>query len=118
MILVVDDEPSIRSLVRSTLEGAGYEVKTVASGEKALAVARGEPPEALITDITMPGMSGLELADLLRADFRDLPVVYITGYSDHSDSEPVPGSVVVSKPFSRAQLGEALSQVLAVQRSG
>ena len=119
MILVVDDEPNIRSLVRSILEGAGFDVKALESGEEALAVARKEPPEALVTDIMMPEMSGLELADLLRAQVSDLPVVYLTGgYPGHSIDEAVPGSVVVKKPFSRAQLIDALSNVLGVHRSG
>ena len=117
MILVVDDEQALLLLIEQLLEGAGYEVTCVASGEEALAVARNEAPEALVTDIDMPEMSGTELAVLLRAQVSDLPVVYITGGLNPRDAQLVPGSIVLEKPLRRAQLIEALSRVIGARGS-
>ncbi len=68
MILVVDDEPNMRFLVRVTLEGAGYEVVEANDGSAALARAKESTPDLVVTDLMMPVMGGRELIDRLRAD--------------------------------------------------
>lgn len=68
MILVVDDEPNMRFLVRVTLEGAGYEVVEAHHGADALERAQHSPPDLVVTDLLMPVMSGRELIDRLRSD--------------------------------------------------
>jgi CheY-like chemotaxis protein len=80
-ILVVDDEVEVREILAETLEDFGYGVVTAASGEEALPVLVQDRGVAMvITDVRMPGMSGLELADEIRRRWPDVKVVLISGY--------------------------------------
>ena len=80
-ILVVDDEEEVREILAETLEDFGYAVLTAASGEEALPVLAGNGGVAMvITDVRMPGMSGLELADEIRRRWPKVKVVLISGY--------------------------------------
>ena len=80
-ILVVDDEEEVREILAETLEEFGYAVLTAASGEEALPVlARNGGVAMVITDVRMPGMSGLELADEVRRRWPKVKVVLISGY--------------------------------------
>ena len=67
-ILVVDDEPQIRRIMRTTLTGAGYEVDDAKTGEEALDKLRDFRPELVLLDINMPGMGGLAACRAIRAD--------------------------------------------------
>jgi CheY-like chemotaxis protein len=80
-ILVVDDEAEVREILAETLEDFGYAVVTAASGEEALPVLANDRSVGLvITDVRMPGMSGLELADQIRRQWPKVKVVLISGY--------------------------------------
>jgi CheY-like chemotaxis protein len=80
-ILVVDDEKEVREILAEALEDLGYRVATAASGEEALPVLRnGHDVRLVITDVRMPGMSGLELADAIRERWPEVKVVLISGY--------------------------------------
>ncbi len=80
-ILVVDDEEDVRDIIAETLEDFGYAVLTAASGEEALPVlVRDGSVVMVITDVRMPGMSGLELADEIRRRWPKVKVVLISGY--------------------------------------
>jgi CheY-like chemotaxis protein len=80
-ILIVDDEVEVREILAETLEDFGYVVATAASGEEALPTLLGDRGIALvITDVRMPGMSGLELADEIRRQRPEVKVVLISGY--------------------------------------
>lgn len=80
-ILVVDDEEEVREILAETLVDFGYQVITAASGEEALPVLRRERTVSLvITDVRMPGMSGLELAERIREGWPDVKIVLISGY--------------------------------------
>jgi CheY-like chemotaxis protein len=81
-VLVVDDEPAIVQYVVRVLAPAGYETVSAHDGPSALAAAASGPFDLLLTDLAMPGMSGDELARLLRAEHPDLPILYFTGFSD------------------------------------
>lgn len=81
-ILVVDDEPQIRRLVRETLEQAGYHVTEACDGKEALQQYRLAPADLVIMDILMPNQDGLETIVALRREFPDLKVMVITGGSD------------------------------------
>src|SRR5262249_9676342 len=83
-ILLVEDEPTVRSLARRVLEMCGYHVLEASQGEEPLEVAgkHAGPIHLLLTDILMPGMTGRQLAAELTTRRADLPVLFMSGYSD------------------------------------
>ncbi len=118
-VLVAEDEELVRELLCETLRREGYAVLCGRDGVEALEIARGHAGwiDLLVSDIVMPRMEGGDLAVALRALWPELPVLFVTGYSDRLVEEgvaPVPGAEVLEKPFSsqelvrnvRAMLGE------------
>jgi two-component system NtrC family response regulator len=79
-ILVVDDDESLRRVTQVQLEQAGFSTQTAADGNEALAALQKAPAQLVITDLKMPGMSGLELLRRIRADYPEVVVVVITAY--------------------------------------
>jgi DNA-binding NtrC family response regulator len=79
-ILVVDDDENLRWVTQTQLEDAGYNVTTVANGEAALSALDKQLPSLVLTDLKMPGMSGIELLEQIRLREPDLPVVMITAF--------------------------------------
>lgn len=79
-ILVVDDDPVVAKSFDRVLSGKGYAVITARNGEEALSKISNENYDAVFTDIKMPGMNGLEVAERIRASQPWLPVVIVTGY--------------------------------------
>ena len=80
-VLVADDEPSALTGLRALLGAWGYEVETAPNGRVALEKIAAAPPAALITDVVMPLMNGLELLDALRTTRPAMPVILLTAYS-------------------------------------
>jgi CheY-like chemotaxis protein len=116
-ILVVDDEPAIRSLMADIIERAGYKTILASSGPAALAAWRksGGAVDVLVSDIDMPGMSGGELAKTLRVLYAQLSVVLMSGgYGDCTSAELIArGEVVfVPKPFTTTELLKGIRQAL------
>lgn len=85
-ILVVDDDPGQRSLLESFLTGHGFTVVTAASGSEALNLLDQDVPTMLISDVRMPGMSGLDLLKHVRKNSPMLPVLLVTAYADIRDA--------------------------------
>jgi two-component system response regulator HydG len=85
-ILVVDDDPGQRSLLESFLRGQGLDVVLADSGEKALALLPGGNFLMMISDVRMPGLSGLETLRRVRPQFPNLPVLLVTAYTDIRDA--------------------------------
>jgi CheY-like chemotaxis protein len=117
-ILVVDDEPGIRRFVTEALRSSGYEVVGASTGREALATIYGETrtPTLLLTDIEMPGMSGVELAARIRADRPGIRVVLMTGReASAARARERAGLVegVLLKPFGLAELLHAVLDALA-----
>ena len=80
--LVIDDNQSVRAFVERVLQEAGYEVTTAKGGVHAqLLVLRYGPPDLVVTDESMPGMSGHEFAHWVRGSFPDVKVLFLTGYA-------------------------------------
>ena len=83
-VLVVDDELSMRQFLQILLERDGYRVRTAASGAEALSLADERWPDLVLTDLNMPGMSGLDLLGEIKANYKKPPpvVMMITAYGD------------------------------------
>jgi CheY-like chemotaxis protein len=112
-IMVVDDEPQVRGVLKMLLEFDGHEVVTVGGGEEALALFGQGKFDVVITDYTMPGMKGDELALALKARQPGQPVVMLTAHAEMLRTEAVPLAGVdqlVSKPFQLADLREAIQK--------
>ncbi|WP_239124311.1 response regulator transcription factor [Rhizocola hellebori] len=115
-LLVVDDEPTIVSLLSASLRFVGFEVRTAASGAEALKVAADFKPELLVLDVMLPDYDGFEVVRRLRADGRHLPVLFLTardGVQDKITGLTVGGDDYVTKPFS---LEEVVARIKAVLR--
>ncbi len=114
-ILVCDDEPSLRELVRAVL-GGGYSFIEVADGHQALALTRELRPDLLVLDLMLPGLSGLEVLAAIRADdeLRSLPVMVVTAWSHAATSAIEAGADrFVAKPFEPDELSAAVEELLA-----
>jgi CheY-like chemotaxis protein len=108
-VLVVEDEPGIRGLVRKILKREHFDVIEAGTGEEALAAAssHGASIGLLLTDVMLPGMGGRELAEALVAARADLKVVYISGFTDDESvraGQFPPGSKFLQKPFTLSAL--------------
>jgi PAS domain S-box-containing protein len=119
-ILLVDDEPQVLDTAALMLGIDGHHVDTAASGDEALALLRGSAADggydAVLTDLGMPGMNGLQLITAMRAQGMTVPCVLVTGWGlemEPEDVEAAGAQRVLPKPFSVAQLREALSAVTA-----
>jgi two-component system cell cycle sensor histidine kinase/response regulator CckA len=116
-ILLVEDEAIVRELTVQILEADGYRVLEAMNGAEALQIA-GEhqaPIQLLLTDVTMPGVSGQELASQLRQRHPDMRVLFMSGYDDqHMDGEDIANGTIISlpKPFSTENLRHQVRQVL------
>jgi signal transduction histidine kinase/ActR/RegA family two-component response regulator len=111
-ILLVEDNPDVAQAVEEMLEAAGYTVVRVASAAEALThIERYGPFHCVVSDIVMPGeMSGIELEARLREGYPKLPVILMTGYSEALARGKALGRIVLSKPFTEAELLGALKR--------
>lgn len=116
MVLVVDDECSVRSLVRTILEHGGYEVSEAGDAAEALDILRSRSPEVLLTDIVMPGMSGLSLAAHAHQLHPAMPVIFMSGFASQYADE-LDGSVCLRKPFTANQLLVAVAEAETVEKT-
>jgi CheY-like chemotaxis protein len=119
VILVVDDEKEIRSLVRLLAERAGYRVAEAANAEEALAILQERvfEPQLLLTDIVMPGMSGLSLAAQAHHMKPTLQVIFMSGFANEYQDE-LSGPVCLRKPFKAPELLTAIQDVIGPPTRG
>jgi putative two-component system response regulator len=113
-ILVCDDDPSLRELVRAVL-GDRYRFVEAADGAEALELAREVPPNLIVLDVMLPGMSGIEVLEALDADaaLASIPVVVITAWSHTEiDAELAGADRFVRKPFDPDALSTAVEELL------
>ncbi len=114
-ILLTEDDNSLRHFLARSLEIAGHEVLAFGDGEDALPVLNAGPFDILITDIVMPRLGGLELAQIAKEVRPSLPIIYITGFAAiASEAETDEGdlSQLLSKPFHLNSLVEAVDRAL------
>jgi two-component system KDP operon response regulator KdpE len=115
IILVVDDEPQIRRVMRTTLSSHGYAIKEAKSGEEALESFRSEKPDLILLDVNMPGMSGVEACREIRAS-SDVPIIMLTVRNTEKDKVQALDAGAddyVVKPFG---IEELLARVRAALR--
>jgi PAS domain S-box-containing protein len=111
-VLAVEDEPEVLDVLRAMLVHGGHSVITAASGREAIALFDREPVDLVITDLGMPGMTGLALAAELKRR-RSVPVILLTGWADELDEKNVRDvDVIVGKPFTRERLFQAAARAL------
>ncbi|MGH9499875.1 MAG: PAS domain S-box protein [Terriglobales bacterium] len=120
-VLLVEDEESVRQLVRETLEIKGYKVLEAANGEAALQIVMDhtEPIDMLITDVVMPGMSGRELSARLCATHPQTKVLYLSGYTEDAivhEGVLEAGTAFLQKPFTLQMLSRKVREVLGSER--
>jgi DNA-binding response OmpR family regulator len=116
VILVIEDDPDIQTIIEDALAEGGFQPAIAASGEEAVTLLQSGliPYRALVTDIRLRGtMDGWEVARRARETDANLPVVYITAaHASQWPSQGVPSSVLMTKPFAPAQLVTAISNLL------
>jgi two-component system phosphate regulon response regulator PhoB len=121
-ILVADDDMDIRDLVAFKLEQAGYEVVAVDNGLAALTAATENPPDLVVLDVMMPGMSGIDVCRQLRQEqvTKALPIILLTARAQEGDVEVGFGAGAddyIVKPFSPRELVSRVEAVLARMRT-
>jgi PAS domain S-box-containing protein len=113
-ILLVDDHPAVRATTAALLEDSGHEIVEAADGGKALKLlAAKEAFDLLITDYAMPNVSGAEVIAGSRKMRPTLPAIMITGYADPAALPATRRVTLLAKPFTQAQMGEAIQRALA-----
>ncbi|MCA8926141.1 MAG: response regulator [Planctomycetes bacterium] len=116
-VLLVEDDASVRKVTERLLRGAGYDVLVADDMGHGLAVARAHPGalNALVSDIVMPGGSGVELARALLEERPELRVLFVSGYADQEleGLRALPQAAFLAKPFTSEQLSAALGALLS-----
>jgi len=119
MISIVEDDASVREATRGLVRSLGYSTATFASAEEYLRSERVRDTACLITDVQMPGMSGIDLQDRLIADGRRTPIIFVTAYPEERIRVRALGAGAVgflSKPFNDESLIECLDRALGDQK--
>jgi len=100
-VLLVDDDQGLLEIFQEGLEDLSFEVTCALNGEEALKILGEKKMHCLITDIAMPVMGGVELVSALRASGNNIPVFFITGYSDYSREKlnSLAPKAIIFKPF-------------------
>ncbi len=113
-ILVVDDEPQILRALSTNLRGAGYEVQQAATGGEALAMLSAHPPDAMVLDLILPDMSGIDVCRHVR-EHSDMPIVVLSAVGEERtkvDALDAGADDYVTKPFGLNELTARLRAVL------
>ena len=107
LVLIADDDPDIRMLVRLRLERSGYTVIAANDGLDALELAAGCEPDVAILDVSMPGLSGVEVTRTLRERQATFPIILLTAHAREADvtaGEEAGATAYITKPFSPQEL--------------
>ena len=118
-ILLIDDDDSLRRVMEFTLTEAGHRVNAVSSGEEGLSLFEKDGFDAVITDITMPGMNGMQVLEKIRDQDNRVPVIVITAYGTIEsavDAMKKGAFDYITKPFNRDELRITLDTALRMRR--
>ncbi|MHB1012870.1 MAG: response regulator [Desulfobacteria bacterium] len=116
-VLLVEDSEAVRAVVACMLESGGLTVLQAPGGEEALELARrGEARiDLMLTDIVMPEMSGVELADLMEREHPDIRILFMTGYAEEgvvNEGVPEKRRECIGKPFTQEQITKRVRRIL------
>ena len=114
LVLVADDDPDIRQLVRLRLERSGYAVVSAGDGAEALELLAGCAPDIAILDVAMPNFSGLEVTRALRERYATMPVILLTARARESDVREgalAGADAYITKPFSPQELESCVREL-------
>ena len=121
-VLVVEDEPATSALIKEILTGDGYRVTAVGDGRTALEKARANPPQAIVTDIVVPGIDGLELITTLKRDAAfHTPILVLSARNSESDvtkAKDAGANRFLSKPVVGKNLLATLAEMLNPSEGG
>ncbi|SFG68740.1 response regulator [Methylobacterium gossipiicola] len=110
-ILVVDDDAEVRHVTASFLNAFGYAESEAADGPSAVTLMERDSFDLVVVDLAMPGMTGVEFAEIVRARWAEVPVLIVTG---HAEALPIPPDLpVLHKPFESGDLAAEISRLLA-----
>jgi two-component system, OmpR family, alkaline phosphatase synthesis response regulator PhoP len=121
-IMVVDDNPDIITIVKTILEGKGYQVLSASSGQELLNLLTDRKPDLIILDIMMPEMDGLEVLGRLKAvtDTASIPVILLTAkvqYEDVLGGYKLGADYYITKPFTSTQLVNGINLLLGESKN-
>jgi CheY-like chemotaxis protein len=113
-VLVIDDDPDVRAMLVASLDALGYQVLEAQDGTTGLSVLQDSQPDLLLVDFAMPNMTGAEVARAAQAQRPEMPIVFMSGYSDTAAIEAAAGrdAVMLRKPFRMHDLQAVLNGAL------
>ncbi|NNC73956.1 MAG: response regulator [Acidimicrobiia bacterium] len=112
IVLVIEDQPNIINVIKKSLMGMLTEVITAPTGEIGVEKARTVDPDLILLDLALPGMSGWEVLETLKAEGRDVPVVIVTAHGDSATAlraSEAGAQEFLTKPFLPAELRRVVS---------
>ena len=115
---MVDDDPVIQKLLQVNFEMEGYNVITAGDGEEGLAKAQAEHPDAIVLDVMMPKMDGLEVTKALKGDpeTKDIPIILLSAKAQASDiqaGKDIGADDYLTKPFDPLELLQRVGELIA-----
>ena len=121
-IMVVDDNPDIITIVKTILEGKGYNVLSASSGQELLSLLSNQKPDLIILDIMMPEMDGLEVLGRLKGvtETASIPVILLTAkvqYEDVLGGYKLGADYYITKPFTSTQLVNGINLLLGESKN-
>jgi signal transduction histidine kinase/ActR/RegA family two-component response regulator len=119
-VLLIEDEPEVQAVLADMLREAGYAVNVAKDGADGLECVDKEAVDLVVSDISMPGLSGWDVATRLRARYPTIPIGFVTGWGDQLDPDRLSRtgvSFVVAKPFHAADVLRHIAQAIAAARS-
>jgi FixJ family two-component response regulator len=120
IVMIVDDDQSLRRAARRLIKSHGYMVDTFASAESFLGSGRLDETACLVLDVHMPGLNGLELQSRLLALGRQIPIIFITAFTDENARAQALNAGAVGyliKPFEQAELLDCIHRALHPQEA-